>query len=139
MVDQTLSERTFKQARAIEPTLPEPSRTYMRYVNARATAKLGPILIPHLDQLGANDPALSPDRAIGVPTAPIFLMHGDDDNVIPAVESALLDEYLRQKGADVHLLLTRVVTHAQVNRAEVATAATEGARMVSFWASILRR
>jgi predicted esterase len=66
-------------------------------------------------------------------------MHGDDDNVIPAAESALLAEYLRQKHADVHLLLTRVVTHAQVNSAEVTTAATEGARMVSFWASILRR
>jgi hypothetical protein len=139
MIDKPLSERTFEQARVYEPTLPEPSRTYMKYVNDRATAKLGPILIPHLNQLGANDPALSPDRAVGVPSAPIFLMHGDDDNVIPAAESALLSDYLRQKGADVHLLLTRVVTHAQVNRAEVTTAATEGARMVSFWASILRR
>jgi dienelactone hydrolase len=139
MTDKPLSERTFKQARAYGPTLPEPSRTYMKYVNDRQTRKLGPILIPHLNQLGATDPALSPDRAIGVPTAPIFLMHGDDDNVIPAVESALLNEYLKRKGADVHLLLTRVVTHAQVNKAEVATAATEGARMVAFWASILRR
>ncbi len=139
MVDKARSERTFEQARAIEPTLPEPSRTYLHYVNERAITKLGPILIPHLAQLGANDPALSPDRTADVPTAPIFLMHGDDDNVIPAAESALLDDYLEQKGADVHLLLTRVVTHAQVNKAEVATAATEAARMVSFWAAILRR
>jgi dienelactone hydrolase len=139
MVDKTVSERTFAQARAFEAGLPEPSRTYMKYVNDRATAKLGPMLIPHLDQLGANDPALSPDRVDTAPTAPIFLMHGDDDNVIPAAESALLAEYLRQKQADVHLLLTRVVTHAQVNSAEVTTAATEAARMVSFWASILRR
>jgi dienelactone hydrolase len=135
MIDGAKSARTFKQARAYEATLPEPSRTYMKYVNDRDIHRLGPVLVPHLDQLGANDPALSPDRAAGVPTAPIFLMHGDDDNVIPAAESALLDQYLERRDADVHLLLTRVVTHAQVNK---AAAASDGVRLVSFWASILR-
>lgn len=136
MVDPPTSDRTFRQARQFEETLPEPSRTYMHYVNERAIAKLGPVLVPHLNQLGANDPALSPDRAVGIPTAPIYLMHGDDDNVIPAAESALLNDYLRQRGADVHLLLTRVVTHAQVNK---TAAASEGLRLVSFWASVLRK
>jgi len=139
MVDRAASDRTFHEAREYEKTLPEPSRTYMHYVNERAVDKLGPVLAPHLDQLGTDDPALSADRATAVPRAPIYLMHGDEDNVIPAAESVLLNDYLKEKQADSHLLLTRVVTHAQVNKAEVATAATEGARMVSFWASILRR
>jgi dienelactone hydrolase len=136
MVDQQMSERTFREARGYEATLPEPSRTYMRYVNDRAIDKLGPVLVPHLNQLGARDPALSPDLTDTPPTAPIYLMHGDDDNVIPAVESALLDRHLRQHGADVHLLLTRVVTHAEVNK---AAAATEALQLVSFWASVLRQ
>jgi len=67
---------------------------------------------------------------------PIYLMHGDDDNVIPAAESAMLYRYLESKGADVHLLLTGVVTHAEVNK---AAAATEGVKLIAFWAGILRR
>ena len=43
--------------------LPEPSRTYMQYVNDRDVSKLGAVLAPHLDQAGVNDPALSPELA----------------------------------------------------------------------------
>jgi dienelactone hydrolase len=136
MVDPAQSERTFNEARAFEATLPEPSRTYMHFVNERASVKLGAVLVPHLNQQGANDPALSPDLTERVPTVPIYLMHGDDDNVIPAAESALLSAHLRKRGADVHLLLTRLVTHAEVNK---AAAASEGLRLVSFWASVLRK
>ena len=52
---------------------------------------------------------------------PIYLLHGDDDTVIPAAESALLDDYLRSKGANVHLLLSNLITHAEVNRAASAS------------------
>jgi dienelactone hydrolase len=135
MVDRAASDRTFRDARNYEQTLVEPSRTYMKYVNDRAIAKLGPVLAPYLNQLNAAEPALSPDRTPDVPTAPVYLMHGDDDNVIPAAESALLHDYLQKRGANVHLLLTRVITHAEVNK---AAAASEGWRLVAFWASVLR-
>ena len=108
----------------------------MKYVNDRATKKLGAVLQRHLQQLGADDPALSADLATEVPAVPIYLMHGDEDNVIPAAESAMLYRYLQSKGADVHLLLTRVVTHAEVNK---TAAATEGLKLIAFWASILQR
>jgi hypothetical protein len=136
MVDRRASDQTFAEARAYEQMLPEPSRTYLKYVNDRAVTKLGAVLEPHLNQLGADDAALSPDRGVNVPTAPVYLMHGDDDTVIPPAESALLNDYLKQRGADVHLLLTRVITHAEVNK---AAAASEGWRLVSFWASVLRK
>jgi hypothetical protein len=136
MVDQVKANRTFKDAREFENTLPEPSRTYMKYVNDRATKKLGAVLEHHLKQLGADDPALSADLATQVPPMPIYLMHGDEDNVIPAAESAMLYRYLQSKGADVHLLLTRVVTHAEVNK---TAAATEGLKLIAFWAAILKR
>jgi fermentation-respiration switch protein FrsA (DUF1100 family) len=116
--------------------LPEPSATYLRYVNDRAVTKLGPVLVPFLDQLGANDAAVSPDRVAEPPRAPVYLLHGDDDTVIPAAESALLAESLRRKGADVHLLLSGLITHAEVNR---TAAASETWKLVNFWASVLRQ
>lgn len=136
MTDRDLSERTFTQARAYAATLPEPARTLMNDVNDRAVKKLGPILVPFLHQLGADSPSLSADRGTAVPSAPIYLLHGEEDNVIPAVESALLAEHLRRRGADVHVLMSNLITHAQVNH---AAAATEALKLVSFWASVLRQ
>ncbi len=56
---------------------------------------LGAVLVPYLGALGADDPALSPDRATSPPTAPVFLLHGHADTVIPTAESVLLSESLR--------------------------------------------
>jgi dienelactone hydrolase len=128
--------KTFARARAFEQTLPEPSRTYLHYVNERDTRKLGAILAPYLDQLGADDPALSPARATAIPTAPVYLLHGVDDTVIPAVESALLAEQLRARGADVHLLLSGLITHAEVSK---NVPVGEALKLISFWASVLRQ
>jgi dienelactone hydrolase len=131
-----LAEQTFARARAYEATLPEPSRTYLHYVNARDVKKLGAVLLPYLHQLGSDDPALSADRATAIPTAPVYLLHGVGDTVIPAVESALLADDLRRKGADVHLLLSGLITHAEVNK-DVPLGETW--KLVSFWASMLRQ
>jgi len=128
--------QTFARARAFEHTLPEPSRTYLHYVNERDTKKLGTIIVPYLHQLGADDPALSPDRTVAVPTAPVYLLHGVEDTVIPAVESALLAEHLRSRGANVHLLLSGLITHAEVSK---NVPIGETVKLVSFWASVLRQ
>jgi len=129
------ADKTFAKAREMAAALPEPSRTYMTYVNDRAVSKLGPILVPHLDQLGADDPALSPELA-PPPAAPVYLLHGNHDNIIPAAESVLLGNYLRSKGADVDVLLSGLITHAQVNEAATAKDAWE---LIRFWAGILKR
>jgi dienelactone hydrolase len=127
--------QTFARARAFEQTLPEPSRTYLHYVNDRDVKRLGAVLLPYLPQLG-TDPALSADRAPAIPTAPVYLLHGLDDTVVPAAESVLLADYLRGKGADVHLLLSRLITHANVSK-DVPRGETWN--LVSFWASVLRQ
>ena len=108
----------------------------MHYVNERDTKKLGAVLAPHLDQLGADDPALSPERTPQVPTAPVYLLHGIEDTVIPAVESALLADNLRKRGAEVHLLLSGLITHAEVSK---NVPVSETLKLVSFWASVLRQ
>jgi len=125
----------FTKARQMATQLEEPSRTYMTYVNDRAVDKLGPVLVPFLHQLGADDPALSPDRVDTPTSAPVFLLHGNDDNVIPAAETALLAEDLEQKGADVHFLLSGLITHASVNPQATIS---DVLKLVGFWKGILQ-
>ena len=86
----------------------------MSYVNDRDVVRLGPILAPHLTALG-GDPALSPDHG-RPPACKVYLLHGLDDNVIPAIESALLARTLRERGVRVEFLATPLVTHASVDR-----------------------
>ena len=98
MTDPPKAIPIFEEMKKYQETLPEPSRTYMQYVNDRAVDKLGPILLPVADAL-KDHPAmssLSPERATP-PIAPIFLLHGVDDNVIPSVESVLLAETSRAR------------------------------------------
>jgi hypothetical protein len=124
----------FEEMKKYQETLPEPSRTYMQYVNDRAVDKLGPILLPVTDAL-ANHPAmpsLSPERATP-PIAPIFLLHGVDDNVIPSMETVLLAEHLKGK-ARVQGLLSGLITHAEVDRTATST---EVWRLASFWRGIM--
>jgi len=136
LVDMNQANATFEQARQYAKTLPEPAATYMTYVNDRNVGKLGPALVPYLSALGADSPTLSADRSPSPPKAPVFLLHGSGDTVIPAAESVLLADYLRKKNADVHLLLSDLITHAEVDR---AAAATETVKLVSFWADVLRK
>ncbi len=134
LVDMTRADATFAKAREMVQALPEPSATYMTYVNDRNVKALGPILVPHLGL--EADPAASPERAASLPTAPIFLLHGDEDTVIPAAESVVLGDYLRAKGADVRVLLSQIITHAELDR---SAAAAESWRVIAFWADVLRR
>src|SRR5262249_5576071 len=71
MVDKAAAAAAFAHAREIQKTLPEPSQTYMGYVNDRNVHALGVLLLPHVDKFN-NDPALSPEITPGI-TAPVFL------------------------------------------------------------------
>ena len=84
-VDKPEAERQFAALRELAPPLPEPSATLLGYVNSRDVAQLGPRLLPYIG-FYVDAPALSPSRS-PAPSAPVFLLHGRDDNVIPAAES----------------------------------------------------
>lgn len=135
LVDRERADATFAEARDIAAKLPEPAATYMRYVNGRDVKALGPLLVPHITELAGND-ALSPESAPTPPAAPVYLLHGADDTVIPAVESVLLAQHLESRGASVRLLLSRLITHAEVDQ---SAAATETLKLVTFWADVLQR
>jgi dienelactone hydrolase len=134
LFDKAQSAAEFQHAREYAATLPEPARTMMNYVNDRDVAHLGPILLPHVTELG-GDPALSPALA-PPPTAPVYLLHGAGDNVIPAAETTALAATLTARGVETHALVTPLITHAEVDRA--ATAADAWA-LVGFWSDVLSR
>jgi dipeptidyl aminopeptidase/acylaminoacyl peptidase len=90
------------------------------------------VLLPHVSELG-GDPSLSPARS-PAPAAPVYLLHGTEDNVVPAIESTLLARDLQARGVRVHVLLTPLITHAEVDRSSTATAIW---RLIDFWADLL--
>jgi hypothetical protein len=134
LVDVQRANATFARARDMAKSLPEPSATYLGYVNSRNVTALGKVLAPHIAL--DSDPAASPERAPSPPTAPVYLLHGTGDVVTPAAESVVLANYLRSRHVEVHLLLSRLITHAEIDR---TAAASETWKLVSFWASVLRR
>jgi len=135
MTDTAAATLEFARAREYALSLAEPSRQLMTYVNDRAVAKLGPVLLPVADGLRNHPamPSLSAERA-APPTAPVYLLHGVDDNVIPSVETVLLAEYLRGKD-EVHGLLSGLITHAEVNR---TASLTEVWRLARFWREVMK-
>jgi hypothetical protein len=129
--DPPESERLFTRARELETTFEEPSRTLMHLVNERDVEALGARLLPSLGTFG-DDPALSPDRSTP-PRAAVYLLHGQDDNVVPAVETRLLSSWLEGK-TRVRALLTPLITHAEVNRRARLGTYWE---LITFWRAIL--
>jgi pimeloyl-ACP methyl ester carboxylesterase len=132
-IDIARAEDEFARARELAAALPEPAQSYMHLVNARDVARLGPLLLPYITEL-AGDHALSPARS-DAPACPVYLLHGTDDNVIPAVESILLAEDLRKRGTWVDVLLTPLITHADVDRSPTLP---EIWRLVTFWGGLLK-
>jgi hypothetical protein len=133
MYDKKEAARLFEEARARAGSLVEPAATIIREVNNRDVDRLGPRLLPLVEDY-SRDPALSPDRS-PAPAAPVYLLHGIEDNVVPSQETLLLARYLEGK-TRVHWLLSGLITHAEVDRAPTAM---EVWRLVAFWASLLRQ
>lgn len=133
LVDRRQADDTFQRAREIAKRLPEPSATFLNHVNDRDVETLGPALIPHLGKI-SDDRSLSPEKAPSLPAAPVYLLHGTGDTVIPTVETVLLERHLRSREVDVTALLSRTITHAEVDS---SAAITETLKLVRFWASIL--
>jgi hypothetical protein len=130
-VDVERAARELEAARAFQQSLPEPSASLLRLVNDRDVSALGARLVPYLGMIG-QESALSPDRS-DFPSAPVYLLHGADDNVIPAVEAELLATELRQS-TQVHLLTTGVLAHAELARRPTPA---EAWQLITFWKSLL--
>jgi dienelactone hydrolase len=132
-VDKARAPAEFETVRTLARTLPQPSSTLLRWVVDRDIVHLGAKLLPLLGSHG-SDPALSVSRA-PKPSAPVFLLHGLDDNVVPSVESEYLAEDLRGH-APVRLLLSGLISHAE---ADQPVHASDIVPLAAFWGDLLSR
>ena len=113
--------------------LPEPSATLLRYLVARDVVHLGVRLLPHVAAYG-GDAALSPSRS-PKPTAPVFLLHRGDDDIVPEVEAEYLAEELRGR-SPVRMLISDVVPGTVSGRA-IGTG--DALMLAGFWGDLLSR
>lgn len=131
--DKPRAQALFADARRQAAALPAPARTLLAWVNDRDVARLGPAVLPHVEKL-AGDASLSPERS-PAPSAPVFLLHGRDDSVIPSAETPLMAEYLRRSGhTRVKTLLTPLVTHADLN---TDAPLPDAWRLIAFWKQMM--
>ncbi|MBI4486468.1 MAG: hypothetical protein HY655_10695 [Acidobacteria bacterium] len=119
--------------RDLARTLPEPAATLLGYVNNRDVERLGPRLRPHVGPY-ADAPSLSPARS-PTPAAPVFLLHGRDDNVIPASESLHLAGRLHGL-VEVRLLVTDLIAHVEADQPAYVT---DTLKLAGFWTDLLAR
>jgi hypothetical protein len=134
MSDQDAGRRMYEESVRLESTLPEPARRLLHYANSRDVAALGPLVVPKLPDF-TSDPGLSPERS-PAPSAPVFLLHGVEDNVIPAMESRRLALWLAQHGTRVRVLVTPLVSHANVTTTPDPRDVLE---LIAFWAGVVGR
>ena len=132
-VDKPQADREFAAVRDEATRLPEPSGTLLRYVSERDVVHLGHRLLPFVGFYG-GDPSLSVSKS-PAPSAPVFLLHGLGDNVIPAIESEYLAETLRGH-APVRLLLSGLISHAE---ADQPMRTSDVLQLASFWGDLLSR
>jgi dienelactone hydrolase len=132
LIDRRKAAVAFAEARRMAAALPEPARSYMQQVNDRAVDRLGPALLPLIGGRG-QEPALSPERS-PAPVCPVYLLHGSEDNVVPAAEALWLSRYLEGR-TTVRTLLSQVITHAELDSQH---GWAEIWRLVDFFASLLR-
>ncbi len=133
LIDKAKASVEFAAARVKADSLSEPARRLMGYVNDRRVDLLGPKLLPFIGPAD-NMASLSPDRS-PAPSAPVYLLHGTDDNVVPAVETLMLERYLSGK-TRTRTLLSGIITHAEMDRPPTVS---EVWGLVSFFADLLRR
>ncbi len=77
--------------------------------------------------------ALSPEL-VTPPRAPVFLLHGSEDSVIPPLETLYLAAHLRPQ-VKVRALLSGLITHAEVDRSAAAADVWE---LTRFWRDLMR-
>ena len=132
-VDKAQAPAAFEKVRQYAATLPQPSALLMRYVLDRDVVHLGARLLPLIGLSSVPD-GLSVSKS-PKPTVPVFLLHGLEDNVVPAVESEYMAEDLRGH-APVRLLLSGLISHAEADK---PMHAGDVLQLAGFWGDLLSR
>ena len=131
-IDKARAPQEFEAVAKLARTLPEPSATLLRYVLARDVVHLGARLLPLIGSTAPEGLSVSKSPK---PTVPVFLLHGLEDNVIPAAESEYLAADLRGH-APVRVLLSGLISYAEADR---PVHVNDVLQLAGFWGDLLSR
>jgi len=123
-----------KRAREIGLKLGGEAHDLLDLCLERDTRALGAVLQP-IVAAHRNDPVLSPIRW-DPPEFPVFLLHGDVDNVIPPSETEELARWASRTAA-TRTVITKLITHVELDR-EGGTPVGEYLALVRLWTEMLR-
>jgi pimeloyl-ACP methyl ester carboxylesterase len=121
-------------AQALFPRLSPESRTTMEILVARQIDRMRPKL---LEAIQADEPqltALSPEGKLGQLRAPVFLLHGATDDIIPSSETLWLEKDIPRQDLR-EALITRAFSHVDPDKHAVWR---DQLQLVNFLAGVLR-
>lgn len=121
-------------AQALFPRLSPPGRDTMEILLERQIGRLRPKLLDAIQADDAQLSAISPEGKLGALRAPVFLLHGSTDDIIPSTESLWLEkeipkQYLRAA------LITPAFSHVDPDKHAVWA---DQLRLIEFLAGVLR-
>jgi dienelactone hydrolase len=123
-----------KEAQSLFPRLSSESRATMEILLARQINRLRPRLLSAIQEDDSQMSAISPEGKLGALRAPVFLLHGATDDIIPSTETLWLEKeipkaYLRAA------LITPAFSHVDPDKHAVWV---DQLRLVEFLAGVLR-
>jgi pimeloyl-ACP methyl ester carboxylesterase len=121
-------------AQALFPRLSPESRATMRILLTRQIDRLRPKILDAIQADDAQLSAISPQGKLDALRAPVFLLHGATDDIIPSTETLWLEKDIPR--ADLReALITSAFSHVDP---EKGAAWTDQLRLVEFLAGVLR-
>ncbi|HWF13638.1 MAG TPA: alpha/beta fold hydrolase [Candidatus Acidoferrales bacterium] len=122
------------EAQALFSRLSPPSRATMEILLARKIDQIRPQLLNAIQEDDAQLSSVSPEGKLAALHAPVFILHGSTDDIIPSTESLWLEKdiphaYLRDA------LITPAFSHVNPDKNALWT---DQARLVEFLAGVLR-
>jgi dienelactone hydrolase len=124
-----------RRAREIGLKLGHEAHDLLEHCIERDTRALGEVLLPIVSK-HRSDPVLSPVRW-PPPEYPVFLLHGDVDNVIPPSETEELARWA-SRSAETEALITSLITHVELDDEDDGTPLGEYLALVGLWSEMLR-
>lgn len=121
-------------AQALFPRLSPASRDTMEILIDRQIDKLRPKLLATIQQDDAQLAAISPEGKLAALRAPVFLLHGATDDIIPSTETLWLEKDI-PRAVLREALITPAFSHVDPEKSSVWT---DKLRLVEFLAGVLR-
>ncbi len=121
-------------AQALLPRLSPSGRATLEILMARQIGQLRPKLLQAIQADDAQLSALSPEGKLAAIRAPVFVLHGVTDDIIPSTESLWLEKEIPREYLHA-ALITPAFSHVDPDQHAVWTAHL---RLVEFLAGVLR-